>query len=165
MKNNDMRSLIAIMRNNNGEIKSNINIVEEKRNKSMSMRDMMKIMRNLNEDVQQNINNINQGPNKATPIDQDEEENKMRSYFQDDQVDITFKPLEIFDNAVFWAGIIDGTIGWVFKVTQDDNTSGFTPKILNDYNKNNSDNDKILNKLELYYNDFYKYWRDNVIQK
>lgn len=159
--NNDMRTLLGKMRYPNAEIKSNINVSEATNKKQMSMRDMLGLVRNRN--ILKENNEL--GNKQASPLDQENEENKMRGYFKDNQIDIQFQPLEIYDNAVFWGGIIDGELGWVFKVTENDATSGFVPKFMGDYDKNDPENDMVIKKLETYYDDFYKYWRDNMIQK
>ena len=66
---------------------------------------------------------------------------------------------------VFWGGTVDGVIQFVYKVTPDERTSGVEFNYLEDFSPDNPDNDLIVSKLETYYDTFYKYWRDNVIQQ
>jgi hypothetical protein len=133
----------------------------------LSMRDMLKITRKLNEDIegqegaegQQNIET-----NKKTVYDQGEEEEKFRNYFDDMNVDVKFTELKVYDNLIFWGGTIDGVIQFTYTVTPDSKTSKTNYKYLPDFTADNPDNDKILEKIESYFDIFYKYWRNNVLQ-
>jgi hypothetical protein len=127
--------------------------------KNLSVRDMLKITR----DIQQGKININEAENKKTSYDQPNEEEKFRNFFSDMNVSIKFIDLEVYDNLVFWGGTIDGVIQFVYKVTPDESTSGVEFNYLPDFSPDNPENDEITGRIESYFDNFYKYWRDNVI--
>jgi hypothetical protein len=154
---NQMRILLKRMRG-----KDNSPIIEsntDKKNKHLTMRDMLKITRNLNEDV-----NEKKRENKKTVFDQTNEEQKFRNYFDDLNVNVKFVELEVYDDFIFWGGTINGIIQFVYKVTPQEATSGVEFNYLEDFTPDNPENEKIIEKIEDYYNIFYKYWRDNVLQ-
>ena len=121
--------------------------------KDLNMRDMLKITRRINEDVE----------NKKTVFDQSMEEEKFRNFFNDMNVSIKLIDLEIYNDLVFWGGTIDGVIQFVYKVTPDESTSGIEFNYLEDFSPDNPENEEITNRVESYFDTFYKYWRDNVI--
>lgn len=123
--------------------------------KDLNMRDMLKLTRSLNE--------IDTKLNKKTVYDQNAEEEKIRNFFNDLNVSIKMIDLEIYDNLVFWGGTIDGVIQFVYKVTPDDSNSGVEFNYLKDFSPDNPENDEIVNRVESYYDTFYKYWRNNII--
>jgi len=102
--------------------------------------------------------------NRKTVYDQEREEEKFRNNFDDLNVAIQFYPLEIYDNWVYWGGIIDGAIEFVYSVTPDEDTSEYRIKYVDDLNKDDPDNQEIAERIESYYNQFFKYWRDNILQ-
>lgn len=123
--------------------------------KEMSVREMMGVMRKINEeDTQRSL----------TQSEVDREHEKMLNYFNDDNVDIKFEPLQVYPNAVFWSGSIDGQLLFAYKVAPDEKDSGVEIKYLDGFDPSDPDNDKIIKKVQAYYNDFYKYWRDNELQ-
>jgi len=129
--------------------------------KELSMRDMLKMTRDvqdgkvsLNEDVE----------NKQTVYDQSEEEEKFKNFFNDMNVSIKFIDLGVYNNLIFWGGTIDGVIQFVYKVTPDEITSGVEFNYLNDFNPDNPENEEIIGRIESYFDNFYKYWRDNVLE-
>ena len=133
----------------------------------LSMRDMLKITRNplkLNEDVEGQEGQENTETSKKTVYDQAEEEEKFRNYFNDMNVDIKFSELKVYDNLIVWGGTIDGVIQFAYTVTPDEKTTKITYKYLPDFTADNPDNDKIIEKIESYFDIFYKYWRNNVLQ-
>jgi hypothetical protein len=127
--------------------------------KNLSMRDMLKITRNINEAVEGE-----QKVNRKSEFDQESEEQKLLNYFDDMNVDVKFADLEIYDNLVFWAGTVDGIIQFVYKVTPDEKTTGIEFNYLPDFTADNPDNDIIIKKIESYFDVFYKYWRNNILQ-
>jgi hypothetical protein len=130
--------------------------------KDLNIRDMLKITRKLNED----INNERKAENKKTVYDQSIEEDKFIGFFKDMNVNIKFIDLEVYDNLIFWGGTIDGIIQFIYKVTPDESTSGVEFNYLEDFSPDNPDNDLIVKMVEDYYdNNFYKYWRNNLIQQ
>lgn len=122
--------------------------------KDLSIRDMLKITRNLNE----NTENIN----KKTSFDQKNEEDKFNNYFSDLNVTTSFIDLDVYDNAIFWGGTVDGVLQFVYKVTPNENTSGVEFNYLRDFNPENPDNDEIIKRIENYYSVFYNYWKNNL---
>lgn len=122
----------------------------------MSMRDMMGVMRKLNE--------ATDGARTLSQAEIDREQEKMLNYFQDDNVNIEFQPLEVYDNAVFWAGKINGQLLFSYIVAPDEKDKKVDIKYLDGFDPTNPDNDKIIKKVQAYFNDFYKYWRDNELQ-
>jgi len=150
---NQMRVLIKRMRTGNFVTETKDTTKHE-----LSMRDMLKITRKLNE--QEEIASAN----KETVYDQAQEEEKFRNYFRDMNVNIKFIDLEIRNDLVFWGGTIDGIIQFIYKVTPDERTSGVELNYLEDFSPDNPDNEEIIKKIESYYDMFYKYWSNNVLQ-
>jgi hypothetical protein len=103
--------------------------------------------------------------NKETNIDQKREEDKFRNFFNDQNINVEFIDLVVTNNLIFWGGTIDGVIQFVYKVTPDEKTSGVEFNYLSDFNPENPDNEIIINKVESYYDSFYKYWRNNILSK
>ena len=155
---NQMREFIKRMRSGNY-------VAETKQisKKDLSMRDMLKITRNINEAVSTNDGQKN-SINKVTAIDQNNEEEKFRNFFSDMNVNIKFIDLEVFDNLIFWGGTVDGIIQFVYKVTPDESTSGVEFNYLEDFTPDNPENEEIVGRIESYYDNFYKYWRNNMLQ-
>lgn len=142
--------------------KKSIYIDENKIEKSYEYKNSA---RNLLDKVR-NYNNINEEPvEKTLDIDQDREAKKMSDYFQDLEVIIDFIELEIFEDGIFWGGTIDGVVQFVYKVTPDERTSGYEIYYLDDFDKDNPDNEDIVQRIETYYDEFFKFWRDNFLQK
>lgn len=125
---------------------------------TITVQEMVKKMRLLNE------NDVNR-KNLKTVYDQAKEEEKFKNQFKDLNVIIDFIPLEVYDDLVFWGGTIDGVIQFVYKVTPNENTSGIEFNYLDDFDVNNPDNEEIVKRIKDYYDDFYKYWRDNIFNK
>lgn len=151
----EMRDLLNIVRN----FKENKNIISDRnlsKNEHNNIRELIK--RTKNNFLTENL------IEKTLEIDQEEEERKFKEYFKDLEVIIDFIELEVFENGVFWGGTIDGIIQFVYKVTPNEKTSGYEIYYLEDFDKNNPDNEEIVNRIELYYNVFFKYWRDNLLQ-
>jgi len=134
---------------------------ESKEPKDLSVRDMLKITRNIHEGVvslkDEDVEN------KKTPYDQSMEEEKFRNFFNDMNVSIKLIDLGVYDNLVFWGGTIDGVIQFVYKVTPDESTSGVEFNYLEDFSPDNPENEEITGRIESYFNTFYKFWRDNVL--
>lgn len=134
-----------------------------KKNKSINYHNdtisMVKRLRSfMNEDVEK------KGENRITKFDQDREEEKFKNFLRKENVMIRFHPLELRDNLVFWGGNVDGVIDFVFKVTSEDATSGVEFDYQEGFNPENPENSDLIKKIEDYYNIFYKYWRDELIQ-
>lgn len=153
---NQMRILLKRMRvgtDGNWQTES-----QQPQKKSLDIRDMLKITRKLNEESNSSIN-------KKTVYDQPQEEEKFLSNFRDINVNVKFIDLEVYDNLVFWGGTVDGIIQFVYKVTPDESTSNVEFNYLDDFSPDNPENDEIINRIEGYYDTFYKYWQNNMIQQ
>jgi hypothetical protein len=161
---NQMRVLMKRMREGKYEVNE---VQQDTPKKNLTMRDMLKITRKckLNEDVEDTEGEEKEETkNKKTVYDQAKEEEKFRNYFDDMNVDIKFVDLDVYDNLVFWGGTIDGVIQFVYKVTPDEKTTGIEFNYLPDFTADNPDNDLIIKKIESYFDIFYKYWRNNILQ-
>lgn len=132
--------------------------------KNLSIRDMLKITRNINEQVDDEENKETQ-QNKITIYDPSNEEEKLRNYFKNMNVNIEFIDLKIYDNLIFWGGTVDGIIQFIYKVTPDEATSGVEFNYLKDFSSDNPENDEIIKKIKSYYDSFYKYWRNNILNQ
>lgn len=151
---NEMRKYLAIMRG-----KKPVETEKEKIDEGkMTMRNMLGKMRNLQK--------LKEEPQikHTTSLDQREQENKMKQFFAQNNVTIEFEPLEVYDNGVFWAGTIDGQLGWTIKVTPHEDSSGIDVEYLKGFDAQDPENEEIIKKLQHFYSDFYKYWRDNELQ-
>jgi len=133
----------------------------EEPKKDLSMRDMMKITRSINEG-KVSLKEDN-GENKKAASDQGIEEEKFRNFFSDMNVSIKLIDLGVYEDLVFWGGTIDGVIQFVYKVTNDESTSGVEFNYLEDFSPDNPENEEITGRVESYFDTFYKYWRDNVM--
>lgn len=151
---NQMRELIKRMRSG-----SYVAETKQTPKKDLTVRDMLKITRNINEGVDDESKH-----NKATAYDQNSEEEKFRNFFSDMNVNIRFIKLEVYDNLIFWGGTVDGIIQFVYKVTPDESTSGVEFNYLEDFTPDNPENEEIVGRIESYYDNFYKYWRNNMLQ-
>jgi len=152
---NQMRILLRRMR---GE--SYISESNETTKHELSMRDMLKTTRSLNEEIGGEVDNTPE--NKITSQDQAEEEAKFKEAVPD--VNIKFFPLKVTDKYVIWGGEI-GAILFSYRVTEDKETS--IPKFdyLDGYNADDETNKEIIKRVKLYFDRFYEYWIDNIIQK
>jgi len=130
----------------------------------ISSRELLKRMRKLNEVDDENNDNEDLGANVKTDLDQSEEEKKFRQYFDDLQVDIDFAGLDVYEKGVFFGGTIDSQIQFSYKVSDIETNSGYDINYLQDFDPNQEDNAEVIKRIESYYNIFYKYWRDNVLQ-
>jgi len=136
--------------------------------KYLEVRDFIKITRKLNEDTDDNVdaNNTPKPENKVTIYDQKIEEEKFLNFINKDvNVNVKFIQLEVYENLVFWGGTIDGIIQFIYKVTPDETTSGVEFNYLDDFTPDNPENDLIIKMVENYYDTFYKWWQNNIIQK
>ena len=145
-----MRGKPIIKENNSGKSDKEINI-----------RNMLKITRDIHEGV---VNLNEELENKETVFDQSMEEEKFRNFFNDMNVSVKFIDLEVFNNLVFWGGTVDGVIQFVYKVTPDEGTSGVEFNYLDGFSPDNPENEEVTGRIESYFDNFYKYWRNNVLQ-
>jgi hypothetical protein len=166
---NQMRTLLRRMRGEVYAVNENVNVKPTPK-KELSVREMLKITRKLNEDVQPEVEEpeVDQEKpvNKKTAQDQASEEQKFKDSFPTGyDINVDFIELEVTDKYVFWGGTINGLIQFVYKVTPDENTSGVEFNYLEGYNEDDPKNDEIIKRVESYYDSFYEYWIDSVIQK
>jgi len=127
----------------------------------LSVRDMLKITRGQDDSKKKLESAV---PEKISPAEEKSEQEKFENYFRDNNVFVEFQPLEVYPHGVFWGGTIDGQIQWVYKVTPEELSSGVDINVLQGFQKNDPENQEIIEKLENYYNTFYKFWRDNEIE-
>ena len=80
-------------------------------------------------------------------------------------INVDFIELEVTDKYVFWGGTINGVLQFVYKVTPDENTNGVEFNPLEGYNEDDKKNEEIMKTVESYFDKFYEYWIDSVIQK
>ena len=167
----DARTLLKRMRT--GEfVQENTEITEPV--KEMSTRDMLKITRNfVNEDVENDVSldnsDVQDGEgegessrNVKTKLDQSQEEQKLKNFFDDMNVHLEVGPLIVKDNKVFWEGVVDGVIQFIFKITGDDDTSGVVFQYLKEGYENSETSKEIVDRLLSYYDTFYKYWEEGL---
>jgi hypothetical protein len=157
---NEMRILLQRMRGN----KNNNLGINERADKNLSMRDMLKITRKLNEQEEIAPEENKVRVNKKNIYDQTREEDRFNAIFNDMTINVKFIELEVYDDLIFFGGTIDGTIQFIYKVTPDEATSGVEFNYLDNFRPDNPDNQMIINKIESYYDSFYKYWRDILNQ-
>ena len=150
---NQMREFMKRIRE--GEFVQTKLVVEQK---EMGMREMLKITRKLNES-----NDSFKEIDLKSATDQNDEEQKFRDYFKDMSVNIRFIDLEVYNDFIFWGGTVNGIIQFAFKVTPDESTSGVEFNYLEDFSPDNPENEEVINRIESYFDNFYRYWVDNVI--
>lgn len=152
---NEMRVFLKMMRN--GKPSTRVNEVK----KELTMRDMLKITRKLNEQSEEVTTNEPVRVNKKTDYDQKREEDKFNNFI--DGVVVKFVELEVYDDLIFWGGTVDGEIQFIYKVTPYEASSGVEFNYLNNFQPDNPENTQIIEKIESYYDSFYEYWRDMLI--
>jgi len=150
-----MRVLLKRMREGKYDASESLNTSK----KNLDVRDMLKITRRLHEESEEKAANL------KNVYDQPQEEQKFLDYFRDINVNVKFIPLEVYENLVFWGGTVDGIIQFIYKVTPNEDTSGVEYNYLEDFSPDNPENDEIIKRIDAYYEIFYKYWQENVIQK
>ncbi len=151
--NNMGKNVFNTVNNSSKRFEKLMGYTEKKSIKEMSVREMIGVMRNLNEDIMNSNKTLTQ-----SEIDREQE--KMLNFFQDQNVDIKFEPLVVYDNGVFFGGTIDNQLLFTYSVT----TSKVEIKYLDGFDPADPDNDEIIKKVQAYYNDFYRFWRDNALQ-
>lgn len=153
---NQMRKFMKRLREGGMVSENTVNSSE----RDLTMRDMLKITRNINENK---MGLAEDRDNMKSVYDQDVEEEKFKNFFNDLKVNPKFIELEVYDDLIFWGGTMDGIIQFVYKVTPDESTSGVYFNYLPNFSPDNPENDEIIGRIKSYYDNFYKYWRDNVM--
>jgi hypothetical protein len=165
---NDARMLLKVMRT--GKFVQEGTETTNVPAKEMSTHDMLKITRNfVNEDVSLDNSAVQSAApegegsrNVKTKLDQKEEEQKLRNFFDDMNVHLKLAPIIVKDDKVFWEGVIDGVIQFIFKITGDDDTSGVKFQYLKDGYENSETSKEIVKRILSYYDTFYKYWEEGL---
>jgi len=147
-----MKRALKIMHNKSMQI-------IKKPSQKMSMRDMLKITRNLNEEEEKE-----KLANKKTVYDQKIEEDRFLNFFSDTNIHVIFTDLVVTNDFVFWGGTINGILQFIYKVLPNKQDGGVEYEYLEDFSEDNPDNEKIMKNIELYYEQFFKYWNNNLIQ-
>ena len=154
-----MRVLLKRMR----EGKYDANEPQEQPKKNLGVRDMLKITRRLHEEEEIEKRNAS---NLKNVYDQPAEEKKFMDYFNDINISVKFKPLDVYENLVLWDGVVDGIIEFIYSVTPYDDTSKVTFDYLEGYSPDNPKTAEIIERIKTYYEYVFKpYWLENVIQK
>lgn len=147
-----------LQKNRIKELTEKMSLDFKSKNVDLKTQDLVKKMRKLNEQEEE------KKKNRKTIYDQTREEKSFEAFFDDLNVATDFIELEVYDNFIFWGGTVDGIIQFVFKVTPNEDTSGVEFNYLEGFSPENPENDEIIERIESYYNQFYKYWRDNILQ-
>ncbi|MFW6243132.1 MAG: hypothetical protein ACOC2W_03140 [bacterium] len=134
------------------------NTIRENKN-DLNVRDMLKITRNLNEQEKDD-----EVENKKTIYDQEQEEEKFLNYVDGLKVNPKFIDLVVTNDYVLWGGIVDGIIKFIYMVTPNESTSGVEFQYTEDFSPDNPENNEIIKKIETYYDEFYNYWTNNMIE-
>jgi hypothetical protein len=148
----------------------------DNKKKDLSVRDMLKITRKLTEADMKQVDANNDGDvdanfidtsvdSKKTAFDQKVEEEKFREAIKNFNVEAHFEPIEILDYSVVWNGTIDNQLQWSFLVTPDESVNGVKFNYSENFDENEPDNEELVKTISSYYDDFYKYWRDNELEK
>ena len=127
--------------------------------KDLDVRDMLKITRNIHEGKV----SLKEDINKKTIYDQAEEEEKLDNFLRDLNVNTKFIELKVFDNLIFWGGTVDGILQFIYKVTPTEEASGVEFNYLDGFIHDNPENEELVGRIESYFDNFYRYWRDNVL--
>jgi len=132
--------------------------------KEMSMREMMGVMR-------KRVNEAEEGQRKVSQSEIDREEEKFRNYFADDGVTVDFYELLIEPQGVLWGGNVNGQLAFAYFVYSAEaeksdpaKKSRVEVQYLNGFDPTNPENDKLVKKVQDYYNTFKQYWIDNQLE-
>lgn len=128
--------------------------------KEISMRELNRRMR-INEEIFDQEQQITH--QEITGNELKVELEKFKNVFADYNVAFEFEPIKVIVNSLIWGGTIDNEIQWVYKVADSDEDSGVELNFAPGFNPDDEDNKKIIDLLQNYYNEFFKYWRDNLL--
>lgn len=136
-----------------------------------STQNLVRKMRKLNEQEEEPENQEQEPENQEqervsmkTPNDQKRMEDWFDDAFRTLDVFVKFDDLEVYNDFVFWSGMINGVIKFVFKVTENPEINGVEFQYSDDIDIQNPKNNEIIEKLEQFYKDFSNYWLKNLIQ-
>jgi len=91
------------------------------------------------------------------------EKDKFRNVFKDDNVDIDFDDFIVTDKGIIFGGTIDGQIQWAYRVAPEEQLSGVDYNTIEGFDPSVPENAAIIKKLESYYDTFYDFCRDNIL--
>ena len=157
----DMRVLLGRMRTNDGKFGD---LTETKKKKELTTRELLAKTRKLNEDFANEAEEDKK--NKATNFDNEYWVDRFNKFFND--LNITIKPEDVFklkitDDFAFWGANILKQIQFLYAVTGEDDTSGIQYNYAEDFNAENEDNVKIVERIEKFYDQFSDYCRKNYL--
>lgn len=154
------KSLNRIRKIKNGKFDFSTSKINEGRtkNKNLTVRDFLNRAKKLKEEDDQVMEKT------ITPLDRKKEEEKLQNNFNDLEVNVVMENFEVYDDGVFLSGSIDDQITFTFSVTPSEDSSGIEWTAAEDFDSQNPDNQKVVERLENYYNEFYEFWRDNELQ-
>ena len=158
----DMRTLLGRMRSGNASFGNDLSKVNEKK-KQPTTRELLGRLRKLNEEVGNDEKERNQ-KNMATDFDKKYWVSKFNNFFDDLNVTLTpedVMELEVFDDYVFWGATVLGEIQFLYSVTDEDSTSGVQFNYAKDFNAENEENKKLVDRIRIFYDQFSDYWRKN----
>jgi hypothetical protein len=141
------------------------NLVEKmsldfKKNKSdHRTQELVKKMRKLNEQNEED----NKRENKEVVSDQGSMEKWFRDYFRGLDIIVEFGDLKVFNDLVFWDGMIDGVIQFIFVVSNDPELHGVEFVYADDIDIQNPVNNEISKKVEDFFVEFSEFWKRNVL--
>lgn len=148
-------SILDRISERNKKYEQRLGFVKKQPIKEMTIREMLGSMRKLNEDQ----------PRTISQSEIDREHEKMQNYFAEDGVNITFQDFAIRPDAVFMSGTIDNDIQFAYEVSQDHlKMEPGDLHYLNGFDSTDPENDKLVKKVQDYYNTFKQYWIDNELQ-
>ena len=145
-KNIDMKVLINRVKTNNYIPKQNL---KENKPKNLSMRDMLKITRSLNETF------------NILPIDQATHEKGIKTALNGLKAIPTFNKIELVGDSIFWSGMINDMIAFVYKISSDGSKDGVEFDYDEKLNVGTPETDEIIKAIEDYYNTFFEYYQNN----
>jgi len=157
MNNNDVKISIDKMRKGGYRTDE----TEKKKLYTPSMRDLLKITRKLYENVEDSEVKIN----KATPADQKREEELFNNAFSEYKMITEFQPLKVYDDYILWGGTINNSIQFMYKITPNEDLNNVVINYLKDFQPDDPDNKEIVDKLEKYYDEFFKRWGEYIEEK
>lgn len=170
---NDPRALLAKMRNGNHIQETTMNV-----EKQPTTQDFVKKMRKLNEELEE--------PERVsllTPEDQPREEENLNNELEGLNVLTAYIPLEVYNDYVYWGGVVDNDIKFTYRVPPLPGQKGVTFKFKKKTDElpvetgvdspdaetvatNNDENQEITDIIKDYYErEFFPYWSTNILQR
>jgi hypothetical protein len=118
--------------------------------------DFVKKLRKLNEELEGE-----EHVNLKTDEDQSREEEKMNRELERFKVMTEYAPLEVYDDYVFWGGIVDGYIRFTYRVPAKPGEEGVKFTYSEEgFSVDNPEKEEIVETIEVYYDQFFDYWSE-----